>query len=90
MKTELGLELHPNKIEIRKISQGIDFLGYVVLPYAIVLRTKTGKRIMKKLDESNAVSYLGVLSHCRGRKLRAHVRIFLRGSHSGNVESVYL
>ncbi|MFA5987883.1 MAG: reverse transcriptase/maturase family protein, partial [Candidatus Paceibacterota bacterium] len=29
---ELALELHPNKIFIRKFHQGIDFLGYIVLP----------------------------------------------------------
>ncbi len=49
LENELKLELHPNKISIRKIQQGIDFLGYVVLPHYRIVRTKTKKRIFKKL-----------------------------------------
>ena len=74
LKESLQLELHPQKVEIRKVSQGIDFLGYVALPHAVVLRTKTGKRILRKVNEKNVQSYLGVLSHCRARKLREHIR----------------
>ncbi len=70
LKEKLQLHLHPQKIEIRKVSQGIDFLGYVVLPHAVVVRTKTGKRILRKVNEKNIQSYLGVLSHCRARKIR--------------------
>lgn len=73
LREKLQLELHPNKIEIRKVSQGIDFLGYVVLPHAIVLRTKTGKRIMRKVNEKNIQSYLGVLSHCHAQNLCKHI-----------------
>ncbi|MFH1111773.1 MAG: reverse transcriptase domain-containing protein [Patescibacteria group bacterium] len=81
----LKLELHKKKIIIRKYSQGVDFLGYVILPYYIVLRTKTKRRMLKRLlinrallnnEKVNQVnfnqsvqSYFGVLSHCRGYKL---------------------
>ncbi|MFA4846071.1 MAG: RNA-directed DNA polymerase, partial [Patescibacteria group bacterium] len=41
---ERRLMLHPNKVEIRKLNQGIDFLGYVTLPHYRVLRTKTKRR----------------------------------------------
>ena len=51
LKQELSLHLHPNKVEIRKLSQGIDFLGYVILPHHLVLRTKTKKRMFRKLRE---------------------------------------
>jgi len=77
--TNLKLELHPSKISIRKFHQGIDFLGYVVLPKYRRLRTKTKRRMGKKLRQKvnkykaglideNALkqslnSYLGVLSH---------------------------
>lgn len=83
---ELKLTFHPNKIIIRKHRRGIDFLGYVVLPYHRVLRTKTKKRILKKIwikhkmvreelisKESfnqSLQSYLGVLKHCDGHKIR--------------------
>ena len=76
---KLALELHPKKISIRKFHQGIDFLGYIVLPHCRLLRTKTKKRIFRKLRqrieeckngavskqtlEQSLQSYLGVLSH---------------------------
>ena len=28
----LGLELHPRKVIISKLTQGIDFLGYILFP----------------------------------------------------------
>ena len=33
LAARLKLELHPNKVEVRKCSHGIDFLGYVALPH---------------------------------------------------------
>jgi len=79
---DLKLTLHPDKIVIIKLKQGIDFLGYVVLPYHRVLRTKTRKRVLRKItskkkdlakglisDRSfnqSLQSYLGVLKHCEG------------------------
>ena len=51
VQQKLGLELHVGKTEIRKLSQGIDFLGYVVLPRHIVLRTKTKRRMFRKLRQ---------------------------------------
>ncbi len=86
LSAQLGLQLHPSKISIRKFSQGIDFLGYVILPRHIQLRTKTKRRIKRKLsgrtNHYNAgliseyslnqtwQSYLGVLSHANSYKLR--------------------
>ena len=70
LKKELGLSLHPRKVEIRKLSQGVDFLGYVVLPHYSILRTSTKKRIFKRMNNNPSKetrqSYLGVLSHCKG------------------------
>ncbi|MBU1091296.1 reverse transcriptase/maturase family protein, partial [Patescibacteria group bacterium] len=76
---KLLLKLHPKKVEIRKFIQGIDFLGYVIMPHHRSLRTKTKQRIFKKLNKrtveyKNGIiskqtlkqslrSYLGVLSH---------------------------
>lgn len=90
LKDKLGLNLHPNKIIIHKCSQGIDFLGYIVLPHYKILRTKTKRRILKKiafaksqLDRGlitkarfNSItdSYLGMLTHCFGEKVRNTIR----------------
>ena len=89
LENKLQLALHPNKINIRKFRQGIDFLGYVVLPHYRVLRTKTKKRILKKIQkkreslESKIISeesfnqgvqsYLGVLKHCKGWKIKQNL-----------------
>jgi len=87
---KLKLELHPDKVFIRKLSQGIDFLGYVILPHHTVLRTKTKRRIFskvrqKKLEleagrisresfEQSLQSYLGILKHCKGGKIEKKIR----------------
>lgn len=51
LKTSLDLELHPNKITIKKFRAGIDFLGYIVFPNYILPRTKTKRRLIKKIRE---------------------------------------
>ncbi len=79
LRAKLSLDLHPHKVTIRKYSQGIDFLGYVLRPHHRVLRTVTKRRMLRKLYEKASVfseglvsnesveqslqSYLGVLSH---------------------------
>lgn len=90
----LKLQLHPNKIIIRKLNWGVDFLGYVTLPRYKVLRTNTRRRIMRKIKnrkqefeagilskesfESSINSYLGVLKHCRGFKIKNKIFKILR------------
>ena len=82
----LLLKLHPKKVFIRKYAQGIDFLGYTVLPYHISVRTKTRRRLFRKFKErirsyksglisekvllGSLRSYLGVLSHANANKLQ--------------------
>ncbi len=89
LKEKLKLTLHPDKIIIRKHHQGIDFLGYVVLPHYRVLRTKTKGRILKKIEKrylelrtdliskesfnQSLQSYLGILKHCRGYKIKKKI-----------------
>ena len=48
---KLFLELHLHKVTIRKYGQGIDFLGYVLLPHHRVLRTKTKHRMYRRMRE---------------------------------------
>jgi len=84
-KEKLFIEIHPNKISFQKSHQGVDFLGYVVLPHRRVLRTKTKNRLLKKISDLNisfekgivkkeyleqvVQSYLGILSHCKGENV---------------------
>jgi len=95
LETKLKLTLHPNKIVIRKIHQGIDFLGVVVFPTHIILRTKTKRRMLRKIKirkrelkvglidkksfSQSLQSYLGMLKHCRGRGIRNEINDILRG-----------
>lgn len=85
LREHLRLDLHPRKVTIRKYGQGIDFLGYVLLPHHRVLRTKARRRMTRKLTEridrckagelppesveQSLQSYLGVLSHANCYRL---------------------
>jgi retron-type reverse transcriptase len=90
LRTKLFLELHPKKVTITKHIRGIDFLGYVILPEHIKLRTKTKRKIPKKIQQmverykqgkiteltlySSLQSYLGVLSHANAYKLSQEIQ----------------
>lgn len=73
LTVKLKLELHPKKISARKLKWGIDFCGYIVLPHCILPRTKTKKRIIKKIRQGSDFqalqSYLGYMSHSNSFKL---------------------
>ena len=74
LNERLKLSLHPNKIVIRKLNQGIDFLGYVILSHYRTLRTKTKRRMLKKANIENESSYLGLLHHCNAYKLTKELK----------------
>lgn len=79
LREKLNLELHPHKVSFRRLHQGVDFLGYVIFPKHRLLRSKTRRRIFKKIRkgvkdyksgdickltlDQSLQSYLGVLSH---------------------------
>ena len=81
-KNELKLELHPDKIYIKTVSSGVDFLGMVNFPDHRILRTKTKKRMLAKISSKYELlqkeliseksfyqsleSYKGILQHCNG------------------------
>ncbi len=73
LDVRLRLTLHPDKISIRTINSGVDFLGWVHFFDHRVLRTTTKNRMFKKLKdnpkEEVIVSYQGLLSHGNTSKL---------------------
>ncbi|MEK7497566.1 MAG: reverse transcriptase/maturase family protein [Patescibacteria group bacterium] len=71
---ELKLELHPEKVIVRKLDWGIDFLGYIVLPHYVLPRTKTKQRLLWKVNSKNIQSYLGYLGHASAHKLAEAVK----------------
>jgi len=74
LKTELKLELHPDKVFIKTLSSGVDFLGWVHFPNHRILRTTTKRRMMKNLSKSSSketiASYRGLLKHGNTYKLQ--------------------
>lgn len=83
---KLNLELHPNKIIFRKLTSGIDFLGYIIFPYHTLPRTKTKRRLIRKIKakikdfksgkiseeklNETIQSYLGYLGHAKSFKFQ--------------------
>ncbi|MDP3696524.1 MAG: reverse transcriptase/maturase family protein [Candidatus Taylorbacteria bacterium] len=86
LKERLKLELHPNKITVRKLGQGVDFLGYICFPNFVIPRIKTKNRTFNKIHKNillyrrgrlgleslnqSIYSYLGILSHSNSFELK--------------------
>jgi retron-type reverse transcriptase len=74
LQVNLKLALNKEKMIIRKLKQGIDFLGYVGLPHHRILRTKTKRRMFKRINQDNLVSYLGLMKYCNSYKIEKILR----------------
>lgn len=72
---DLAMELHPNKLIIRSWEQGIDFLGYVVKPRCTLLRSKTRKRMLDRVNKANLTSYTGLCGHGNCYELEKLLRV---------------
>jgi len=74
LEINLKLELHSNKVFIKTLGSGVDFLGWVHFPNHRVLRTTTKRRMFKKLicnpNPLSKVSYLGLLKHGNTYKIQ--------------------
>lgn len=86
---KLKLNLHLDKVFIKTLSSGVDFLGLVNFPHYKILRTKTKRRALKKIDQKymefqggiiseksfiqSLQSYLGILKHCEGYEIRKEI-----------------
>lgn len=87
---KLRLELHPQKVIIRKLSHGIDFVGYVLFENHVLVRTRSKQRLKKRLKEGyekyligatdadpvdqRLQSYLGILSHANQHRLSQAIK----------------
>jgi retron-type reverse transcriptase len=74
LESELKLSLHPEKVFIKTISSGVDFLGWVNFSDHRVLRTATKRRMLKRIRKNpkpeTINSYLGMLRHGNADKLK--------------------
>jgi len=73
LEESLKLKLHPDKVFIKRIASGVDFLGWVQFADHRVLRTATKNRIMKKLNIKNASSYVGLIKHGNSYKIKEKI-----------------
>lgn len=77
LQNRLKLNLHSDKIFIKKLSSGMDYLGWVNFFDYRVLRNKTRKRMFKKIKTRFSLksvnSYLGLLKHGKTQKIKCEI-----------------
>lgn len=80
LRDELHLKLHPDKLFLRTVASGVDFLGWVHFPHHRVLRTVTKRRAWKRLrrhpEPATLQSYRGLLQHGNAHKIAAEMQKF--------------
>ncbi len=73
LQERLQLKLHPDKVFIKTLASGVDFLGWVHFPSHRVLRTSTKRRMVKNLKGNSTpetiASYRGMLSYGNAHRL---------------------
>ena len=78
LESNLSLSLHSDKLFIKTLNSGLDFLGWVNFLRHRVLRTSTKRRILRRLEKNAKPevldSYLGILSHGNSHDLADLVR----------------
>ena len=74
LENNLKLKMHPDKVFIKTIYSGVDFLGWVQFSKHRALRTSTKRRMFRNIRKNQKpntiISYLGMLSHGNGYKLK--------------------
>ncbi|MBU3934489.1 reverse transcriptase/maturase family protein [Patescibacteria group bacterium] len=77
LQNRLKLTLHPEKIFIKTIYSGMDFLGWINFSDHKTLRSVTEKRMFKRLKENSSReilnSYLGLLSYGNTEKIKRKI-----------------
>lgn len=77
LEGRLRLKFHEDKVFIKTVGSGVDFLGWVNFPSHRVLRTVTKKRMIKRIQESSVPetlnSYLGLLKHGNTKRLEKEI-----------------
>jgi len=88
LEEKLKLSLHPDKVSIKTLSSGVDFLGWVNFPHHRIPRTSTKRRMFRNLagdpKKASVSSYLGLLSHGNTYNLRQKIQKDQRDKKSKN------
>ncbi len=77
LENRLRLTLHPDKVLLKTLASGVDFLGWVNFADHRVLRTATKRRMMRQIEEEPTPaiinSYIGLLKHGNTSGLREKI-----------------
>jgi len=88
LSEKLNLQLHEDKVFIKTLSSGVDFLGWVIFPKHQVLRTSTKRRMFRRVKESpkkaTMQSYLGMLKHGNTYKLSKELEVLYEKAKKKN------
>jgi RNA-directed DNA polymerase len=81
LEDNLKLFMHSNKVFIKTLASGVDFLGWVHFPRHRVLRTRTKNKVLRKINKYSKTetinSYRGFLSHGNTYKIRKKINLKL-------------
>ncbi|OGL71670.1 hypothetical protein A3C09_02820 [Candidatus Uhrbacteria bacterium RIFCSPHIGHO2_02_FULL_47_44] len=74
LQDQLGLCLHPDKLFLKTLVSGVDFLGWVHFPHHRTLRTATKRRMFIRIQDHSTQetiqSYLGLMRHGNTHQLQ--------------------
>ena len=77
LKERLKLDLHPDKVFIKTLASGVDFLGWVHFHDHRVLRTTTRRRVVGKIRRNSTQeiigSYFGLMRYGNTQKLKSRI-----------------
>ena len=81
LNKELKLELHPDKISIKTLASGVDFLGWVNFADHRILRTATKRKMFRNIAKNGGKvetiqSYIGLIGHGNTRKIKQNLLTF--------------
>ncbi len=86
LRVYLKLDLHPDKVFVKTVASGVDFLGWVHFTDHRVVRTTTKRRMFRRLEEGptreTLASYLGMVGHGNAERLRTEIQDLVR-PHQG-------
>ena len=76
--SRLTFDLHPDKVLLKTLASGVDFLGWVHFPHHRTPRTTTRHRALRRVSEgysdASVQSYLGLFKHGDANDLRNEIR----------------
>lgn len=79
LRDKLHLTLHSNKVFVKTLASGVDFLGWVHFPDHRVLRTATKRRMFRRIKAhptpETLNSYYGLLRHGNTHKIQLNISV---------------